>query len=179
MRCAAFLVLLGMAIGLGAAENSIYDIPLKDIDGKAASLKAHKGKVLLIVNVASQCGLTAQYEALQALHKKYGAQGFSVCAFPCNQFGEQEPGTAAEIKTFCATKYQVSFPIYAKIDVNGEGASALYKSLKAAGGPEKIRWNFEKFLVDAKGKVIGRFEPETEPDAPKVVKAIEAALDRK
>ena len=164
MKLAAILVATFLASELPAADKSLYDIPLKDIDGKAASLKAHRGKVLLIVNVASECGLTAQYEQLQALHKQYAAKGFTVCAFPCNQFGGQEPGTAVEIKKFCESKYQVTFPLYAKIEVNGDGAHPLYRALKAAGGPEKIRWNFEKFLVDRTGKVIKRIDAETAPD---------------
>jgi len=168
---ATFLLSLSLT-----AEDSLYNIPIKDINNKAASLKAHKGKVMLVVNVASQCGLTPQYNQLQAVYKKYDGKGFTVCAFPCNQFGRQEPGTLEEIKKFCSSKYDVSFPLYAKIDVNGEGAHPLYKSLKKQIGPAKISWNFEKFLVGKNGKVLKRFSPGTKPDAPEVIKAIEAAL---
>ena len=159
-----------------SAEETLYNIPLKNINNKVASLKTHKGKVMLVVNVASQCGLTSQYKQLQAVYKKYSDKGFTVCGFPCNQFGRQEPGTLEEIKDFCSSKYDVSFPLYAKIDVNGDGAHPLYKSLKKQIGPAKISWNFEKFLIGKDGKVLKRFSPGTKPDAPEVIKAIEAAL---
>ena len=159
-----------------SAEETLYNIPLKNINNKAASLKPHKGKVMLVVNVASQCGLTSQYKQLQAVYKKYSGKGFTVCGFPCNQFGRQESGTLEEIKKFCSSKYDVSFPLYAKIDVNGDGAHPLYKSLKKQIGPAKISWNFEKFLIGKNGKVLKRFSPGTKPDAPEVTKAIEAAL---
>ena len=159
-----------------SAEETLYNIPLKNINNKAASLKAHKGKVMLVVNVASQCGLTSQYKQLQAVYQKYSDKGFTVCGFPCNQFGRQEPGTLEEIKDFCSSKYDVSFPLYAKIDVNGDGAHPLYKSLKKQIGPAKISWNFEKFLIGKDGKVLKRFSPGTKPDAPEVIKAIETAL---
>ena len=159
-----------------SAEETLYNIPLKNINNKAASLKTHKGKVMLVVNVASQCGLTSQYKQLQAVYKKYSDKGFTVCGFPCNQFGRQEPGTLEEIKNFCNSKYDVSFPLYAKIDVNGDGAHPLYKSLKKQIGPAKISWNFEKFLIGKDGKVLKRFSPGTKPDAPEVIKAIETAL---
>ena len=180
MKSTCILATLIFTLSVFAGEKSIYKIPLQNIDGKAASLKAHQGKVMLVVNVASECGLTPQYEQLQALHKKYAGKGFTVCGFPCNQFGRQEPGTEKEIKAFCTSKYSVTFPMYAKIEVNGKGAHPLYRTLKkAAGGPKKIRWNFEKFLVDRNGRVIKRFAPRTKPDAPEVVKAIEAALAKK
>jgi glutathione peroxidase len=159
-----------------SGEETLYNIPLKNINNKAASLKTHKGKVMLVVNVASQCGLTSQYKQLQAVYEKYSDKGFTVCGFPCNQFGKQEPGTLEEIKKFCSSKYDVSFPLYAKIDVNGDGAHPLYKSLKKQIGPAKISWNFEKFLVGKNGKVLKRFSPGTKPDAPEVIKAIETAL---
>ena len=159
-----------------SAEETLYNIPLKNINNKAASLKTHKGKVMLVVNVASQCGLTSQYKQLQAVYEKYSDKGFAVCGFPCNQFGRQEPGTLEEIKDFCSSKYDVSFPLYAKIDVNGDGAHPLYKSLKKQIGPAKISWNFEKFLIGKDGKVLKRFSPGTKPDAPEVIKAIETAL---
>ena len=168
---ATFLLSLSLS-----AEDSLYNISIKDIDNKTDSLKKHKGKVMLVVNVASQCGLTSQYKQLQAVYKKYGEKGFTVCGFPCNQFGKQEPGTLEEIKEFCSSKYDVSFPMYAKIDVNGDGAHPLYKTLKKQIGPAKISWNFEKFLIGKDGKGLKRFSPGTKPDAPEGIKAIETAL---
>lgn len=163
------------------AAGSLYDIPLKDIDGKPATLKAYEGKVLLIVNVASKCGLTPQYQGLEALYKKYSAPGLVICGFPCNQFGGQEPGSAAEIKEFCSSKYLVTFPMFEKLDVNGEKRHPLYIAL--AGGespfPGNVRWNFTKFLIGRDGKIIARFESKVKPDAPEVVQAIEAALKAK
>ena len=165
--------------GIVCAEKSTLDIPLKDIDGKKTNLGAHKGKVMLIVNVASKCGLTPQYKQLQAVHSKYAKKGFTVLGFPCNQFGKQEPGTSLEIKEFCTDKYDVTFPLHSKIEVNGDSAHPLYKQLKKeSGGSEKIRWNFEKFLLDGEGKVIKRFSPGTKPDATEVIAAIETALKK-
>ena len=175
MKRFLFIATLLMSLSL-SAEDSLYNISIKDIDNKAASLKAHKGKVMLVVNVASQCGLTRQYKELQAVYKKYSEKGFTVCGFPCNQFGRQEPGTLEEIKEFCSSKYNVSFPMYAKIEVNGDGAHPLYKSLKKQIGPDRISWNFEKFLIGKDGKVLKRFSPRTKPDSPEVIKAIESAL---
>ena len=173
---------LFLSIGLASvvcAEKSTLDIALKDIDGKKTNLGAHKGKVMLVVNVASKCGLTPQYKQLQAVHSKYAKKGFTVLGFPCNQFGKQEPGTLLEIKEFCTDKYDVTFPLHSKIEVNGDGAHPLYKQLKKeSGGSEKIRWNFEKFLLDGEGKVIKRFSPGTKPDAPEVIAAIETALKK-
>ena len=173
---------LFLSIGLAGAvcaDKSTLDIPLKDIDGKKTSLGAHKGKVMLVVNVASKCGLTKQYTQLQAVHTKYAKKGFTVLGFPCNQFGKQEPGTSLEIKKFCTDKYDVTFPLHSKIEVNGDGAHPLYKQLKKeSGGSEKIRWNFEKFLLNGSGKVIKRFSPRTKPDAPEVIAAIETALKK-
>jgi glutathione peroxidase len=166
---------------LAACANSLYDISLKDIDGKDTSLKAYKGKVILIVNVASKCGLTPQYQALEALQEKYKDKGFSVLGFPCNQFGGQEPGTNEEIKQFCSSKYNVSFPLFDKIDVNGPKRHPLYVALAGQESPYPgdIKWNFNKFLVGRDGKIIKRFEPRTKPDAPEVIEAIEAALAAK
>ena len=134
----------------------------------------------MLVNVASQCGNTPQYAALEALQKKYGPKGFTVIGFPCNQFGEQEPGTAEEIQTFCATNYGITFPIMEKIEVNGEHRNDIYKALTpiadASGHAGDIRWNFEKFVVAADGKHITRFKPQTKPDDPAVIAAVEAAL---
>jgi glutathione peroxidase len=172
-------LLLMQTIALHAGP--LYDIPIKDIDGKDASLKAYKGKVVLIVNVASQCGLTPQYKGLESLQKKFGAQGFTVLGFPCNQFGGQEPGTNEQIKQFCSTKYDVSFPLFDKIEVNGPNRHPLYVSLagKESPFPGDIKWNFNKFLIGRDGTIIKRFEPKTTPDSPEVVQAIEAALAAK
>ena len=163
------------------AATPLQEVKLKDIDGKDTSLKAYSGKVLLVVNVASQCGLTPQYKQLESLYKKYHGQGLEVLGFPCNQFGAQEPGTADEIKSFCSTKYSVSFPLFAKLNVNPPEQHPLYSVLsgKEAAFPGPIEWNFGKFLVDKNGQVIARFEPATDPTAEDVVKAIEAALAAK
>jgi glutathione peroxidase len=160
---------------------SLHDIPLKDINEKPASLKDYKGKVLLIVNVASKCGLTPQYKALEAVHEKYKDKGFTVLGFPCNQFGSQEPGTNEEIKQFCSSKYNVTFPLFDKIDVNGAHRHPLYTALagKESPFPGDIKWNFGKFLIGRDGAIIKRFEPTTAPDAPEVLQAIESALSAK
>ena len=159
---------------------SLYDIPLETLSGEPTSLADQRGKALLIVNVASKCGLTPQYSALEQLQEQYGAKGFSVIGVPCNQFGGQEPGTAEEIETFCSTTYGVTFPMLAKTDVNGADRHPLYSALTetpdADGQAGDIQWNFEKFLVSPEGDVIGRFRPRTTPDDATVVKAIEAAL---
>ena len=161
------------------ATNPMYEIPLKTLDGKPTSLDAYRGKALLVVNVASKCGLTPQYTGLQALHDTYAARGFEVIGFPCNQFGGQEPGTPEEIQTFCSTNYDVTFPLMSKIDVNGKGRHALYGKLTAVpdakGEAGDVQWNFEKFLIAPDG-TITRFRPKTTPDDPKLVAAIEAAL---
>jgi glutathione peroxidase len=159
---------------------SIYDIPLHSLTGEPTTLAEQKGKALLIVNVASKCGLTPQYTGLEQLQKRFGDQGFSVLGFPCNQFGEQEPGSPEEISTFCSTNYGVSFPLYEKIEVNGEGRHPLYAELTAVTDAEgkagDIQWNFEKFLVSADGKIVGRFRPLIEPESSELVGAIEAVL---
>jgi glutathione peroxidase len=159
---------------------TIFDIPIRTLAGEPASLAHHQGKALLLVNVASKCGLTPQYEGLERLQKTYGERGFSVLGFPCNQFMGQEPGTPEEIATFCSTTYGVTFPLFEKIDVNGQGRHAIYAELTEASDAEgkagDIQWNFEKFLVSPGGKVIARFRPPTAPEAPEVVSAIEAAL---
>jgi glutathione peroxidase len=158
----------------------IQDIPLNALDGTPTSLAEHTGKAVLVVNVASKCGLTPQYTALEELHKAYAPQGFSVVGFPCNQFGGQEPGTAEEIQTFCSTTYGVTFPLFEKIDVNGADRHPVYteltQSADAEGYTGDIRWNFEKFLLDGDGAVVARFGPRTEPDAPEIVSAIKALL---
>jgi glutathione peroxidase len=158
---------------------TLYDIPVHTLSGDAASLAGYEGETILIVNVASKCGLTPQYEGLEALHKKYQTQGFSVVGFPCNQFGGQEPGSAEEIQTFCSTTFGVTFPLFEKIDVNGELKSPIYAELEktadAEGYTGDIRWNFEKFLVARDGGVT-RFAPQVTPEDPTLVAAIEAAL---
>ncbi|MFD3455270.1 glutathione peroxidase [Streptomyces sp. NPDC058691] len=161
---------------------SIYDIPLHTLSGEPASLADHEGKALLIVNVASKCGLTPQYEGLERLQKRYADRGFTVLGFPSNQFAGQEPGTAEEIATFCSATYGVSFPLFEKTDVNGEDRHPLYAALTetadAEGAAGDVQWNFEKFLISADGQVVGRFRPRTEPEADEVVGAIEAHLPR-
>jgi glutathione peroxidase len=159
---------------------TIYDIPLHTLDGEASSLAPYAGKTVLVVNVASKCGLTPQYEGLEQLQKTYEGRGFSVVGFPCNQFAGQEPGTAEEIQTFCSTTYGVTFPLFEKIDVNGEDQSPLYAELEktadAEGYSGDIRWNFEKFLLAPDGSVQ-RFSPTVTPEDPTLVGAIEAALN--
>ena len=177
-----FLTSLVLAMtALAASAPAIRDIPLKDIDGKATSLKAYNGKVVLVVNVASKCGLTPQYEALEATYKKYEKEGFIIVGFPCNDFAGQEPGSAAEIKTFCSTKYSVTFPLMEKLHVKGAEQHPLYAALTGpeAKFPGVIEWNFGKFLVGKDGTVLQRFKPQTKPDAPEVIAAIEAALKAK
>jgi glutathione peroxidase len=163
------------------AQTSIYEIPLKDINGKETSLKAYQGKALLIVNVASQCGNTPQYKGLETLQKKYQDQGLVVLGFPCNQFGQQEPGSNAEIVEFCTKTYQVTFPMFDKVDVKGPNQHPLYKELSGKNSPfpGDVKWNFGKFLVGRDGKVVKRIEPGVKPESPEVVKAVEAALAAK
>jgi glutathione peroxidase len=163
------------------AADSIYNIPLKDIDGNSTSLKPYQGKVLLIVNVASKCGYTPQYKELEAIYEKYKAQGLVVLGFPCNQFHSQEPGTDAEIKQFCTSTYNVTFPMFDKLEVNGPNRHALYQRLAGEGSPAAgdIKWNFTKFLIGRDGKILKRFEPKTKPDAPEVTQSIETALAAK
>jgi len=181
MKLAALLAGIVMALNAVAAPVSLQDIPLKDIDGKATSLKAYHGKVLLVVNVASKCGQTPQYSGLQALHRKLGPRGFSVLAFPCNDFGAQEPGAAAEIKQFCAGEYQVTFPIFEKVRIKGAGAHPLFAALtgKESPIPGDVGWNFCKFVIGRDGRLLKRFDSNTEPDDPDLLKAIEAALAAK
>ena len=159
---------------------NIYEIPVNTLSGEPSSLGAYEGKTILIVNVASKCGLTPQYEGLEALQRKYSPRGFSVVGFPCNQFAGQEPGTAEEIQTFCSTTYGVTFPLFEKIDVNGDRRSPIYAELERVADVEgysgDVRWNFEKFLVAPDGAVVARFRPMTAPDAAELVAAIEASL---
>ncbi|GGQ27179.1 glutathione peroxidase [Streptomyces roseolilacinus] len=158
---------------------SLYDIPLRTLSGEPTSLAEYRGRVVLVVNVASRCGLTPQYAGLEKLQQQYGERGLTVLGVPCNQFGGQEPGSAEEIRTFCSTTYGVSFPLLEKTDVNGAGRHPLYAELTrvadADGEAGDVQWNFEKFLVSPEGGVT-RFRPRTEPDAPELVDAIEAAL---
>jgi glutathione peroxidase len=158
---------------------TLYDIPVHTLSDEASSLARFEGKTVLIVNVASKCGLTPQYEGLEALQKRYEGRNFSVVGFPSNQFGAQEPGTAEEIQTFCSTTYGVSFPLYEKIDVNGENQHPIYAELTQTADGEgysgDIRWNFEKFLVSPDGSVQ-RFAPQVEPEDPALTAAIEASL---
>ena len=177
MRSSTLLLALLLMLTSLHAE-SIYNIKLKDIDGKDTSLAPYKGKVLLIVNVASNCGYTKQYAGLQALQKKYFLQDFTVLGFPCNQFHGQEPGTDAEIKEFCTSKYGVTFPLFDKLEVNGPGRHPLYQQLagKASPFPGDITWNFNKFLIGRDGALLGRFGSRTKPDDKELVNALEAAL---
>ena len=172
------LVILLMSASLFAA-SSIYDFTLPSIDGKPMPIADYKGKVILVVNVASRCGFTPQYTALESIYEKYKDQGFVILGFPANNFGGQEPGTNAEIKTFCSAKYNVTFPLYGKVSVKGDDQTPLYKYLTTSANPAltgDIKWNFTKFLVDRKGNVVQRFEPQTTPDSPEVVAAIEKSL---
>ena len=159
---------------------TIFDIPLKTLAGQDSSLGSLSGKTLLVVNVASKCGLTPQYTALEELHEQFAPRGFAVVGFPCNQFGGQEPGTAEEIADFCSATYGVTFPMFEKIEVNGAGRHPVYEVLTAVpdanGEAGDIRWNFEKFLVRPDGSVAARFRPRTAPDSPEVLSAIEANL---
>lgn len=166
-----------------ASPKSVLDFTARDIDGKDVKLKKYKGNVLLVVNVASKCGYTPQYEALQATYSKYKDKGFYVLGFPANNFGGQEPGTETEIKEFCTSKFGVTFPMFAKISVKGTDQDPLYAFLTGKDtDPEfagDIKWNFSKFLVDRHGKVVARFEPKIKPDSPEVTAAIEKYLAAK
>jgi glutathione peroxidase len=181
MKPIAFIAAVFLMQTLALSARSLQDIPIKDIDGKETSLKAYQGKVLLIVNVASKCGLTPQYKALEATYEKYKDKGLVILAFPCNQFNGQEPGNNEQIKEFCSTKYNVSFPLFDKIEVNGPNRHALYVALAGPDSPfpGDIKWNFGKFLISRDGKIVKRFEPRTVPDAPEVTAAIESALAAK
>jgi glutathione peroxidase len=162
---------------------TLHDIALHTLTGEPTTLGAFDGQVVLLVNVASRCGLTPQYAGLERLQKEYGDRGFTVLGAPCNQFAGQEPGTAEEIQTFCSTTYGVSFPLLAKLDVNGEGRHPLYSELTKLADPEgaagDVQWNFEKFLISPAGEPVARIRPRTEPEAPEVLAAIEAHLPRK
>lgn len=169
------------AAATGEKMNSIYDFTLKDIDHKEVNLAQYRGKVVLVVNVASRCGFTPQYEGLQKVYAKYKDRGFVILGFPANNFMAQEPGTDEEIKTFCSAKYNVSFPIFSKISVKGDDIHPLYKFLTSKetnpdfGGD--IKWNFSKFLLDKNGKIVARFEPAVKPESDPMIQAIEKALE--
>jgi glutathione peroxidase len=174
---ATFFALQTVAVRAG----NIHDIKVKDIDGKDTTMGAYKGKVMLIVNVASHCGYTPQYKGLEALYKKYKDKGLVVLGFPCNQFNKQEPGTNEEIKQFCTSKYDVTFPMFDKVEVNGDNRHELYTALagKDSPFPGDIKWNFNKFLVGKDGKIIKRFDSKVTPESEELVKAVEAALAAK
>ncbi|HLK01991.1 MAG TPA: glutathione peroxidase [Streptosporangiaceae bacterium] len=159
---------------------NILDIPVKTLAGQESSLGSQTGKTMLVVNVASKCGLTPQYTALEELHERLAPRGFAVVGFPCNQFGGQEPGTAEEIAEFCSATYGITFPMFEKIEVNGPGRHPVYSELTAvpdaAGDAGDIQWNFEKFVIGPDGAVVARFRPRTVPDDPEVLAAIEAHL---
>ena len=161
--------------------STAYDFSAKTIDGDDQPLSAYRGKALLVVNVASKCGLTPQYSALEALQKKYESKGFTIVAFPCNDFASQEPGSPDEIKKFCSTKYDVTFPLFEKLHVKGAEQHPLYTALSGpdAPFPGDVKWNFGKFLINRHGKIVARFEPKTTPDSPEVAKAIEAEIAKK
>jgi glutathione peroxidase len=182
MKLSCLLALLVCASALhGENMPNLRDIPLKDINGKDTSLKAYEGKVLLVVNVASKCGYTPQYKSLEAIHRKYKEQGFSVLGFPCNDFLAQEPGSNDDIKEFCSSKYDVSFPLFDKIHVKGPEQHPLYTALsgKESPFPGPVKWNFGKFLIGKDGKILKRFDSAAKPDSAEVVQAIEAALAAK
>jgi len=167
----------------GKKPGSVLDFRVNDIDGKPVDLSAFQGKVLLVVNTASQCGLTPQYKELESIYEKYKGEGFEILAFPANEFGKQEPGSNEEIKQFCSSKYKVSFPLFSKIVVKGKGIHPLYDFLTSESTNPKfageIPWNFTKFLVGRKGEVVARFEPTVKPQAASVTGAIEKALNEK
>lgn len=181
-RCVVFADTLDTD-GADKQRGSVYDFSVQDIDGKEVSLSKYKGKVSLIVNVASRCGLTPQYEKLVSLYDTYRDQGLAILAFPANNFNRQEPGTNAEIKEFCSTKYKVTFDVFAKISVAGDDIAPLYRFLTEdktnPGYSGPIEWNFSKFLVNRDGRIIGRFGPRIAPDSREVVTAIQKALDMK
>jgi glutathione peroxidase len=172
--------LLVSALMTFAADKSVYDYTLNSIEGQPVPFTAYKGKVLMVVNVASRCGYTPQYSALESVYEKYKDRGFVIVGVPANNFGAQEPGTNAEIKTFCTRKYNVQFPMMSKVSVKGADTNPLYQYLTDSAQHPKtggeIKWNFTKFLVDRKGNIAARFEPEVTPDSPQVVSAIEKAL---
>ncbi len=183
LATAAFLLVSAIIAEEAPDTPAALDFTLKTLAGEAVALASYQGRVLLVVNTASKCGLTPQYRALQALHEKYAKDGLAVLGFPCNQFGKQEPGTAAAIKAFCTQNHGVTFDMFSKIEVNGEGACDFYKHLTALEtkpkGPGRVSWNFEKFLIGRRGNVVARFAPRTKPEAKDVTDLIEAELAKK
>lgn len=188
----ALAVSLGVSAQLGSAQTgqegplmaaktpSLYDFTMNDIDGKPVTLNQYKGKVLLVVNTASFCGNTPQYSDLQAMYEQYHEKGFEILAFPANNFGQQEPGTNQEIKSFCFTKYSLTFPLFSKISVKGSDKHPLYQFLtEQSPFPGEVEWNFQKYLVDRSGNIVGRFHHRTKPLAPEIVKEVERALASK
>lgn len=175
---AAPILLGAVCMGAEPSPTRPWHIKLVDIDGRETSLEAYRGKVLLIVNVASKCGFTPQYAGLEELYRKYKGRGLVVLGFPCNQFGNQEPGSNEEIKAFCTSRYEVSFPMFSKIEVNGPNRHPLYQWLAGPGSPFSgdIKWNFTKFLVGRDGRILQRFESRVRPDSEDLIKAIEQAL---
>jgi len=183
-------LLLPLAVAMSStafAAESVHEFKMRSLKGQEVDFSQYKDKVLLIVNTASECGLTGQYEQLQEMHEKYKDKGLVILGFPCNQFGKQEPGSDAEISEFCLENYGVEFPMFSKIDVNGKDSAPIYRYLKAqaplesngrkkADEKDDIRWNFEKFIVGKDGKVAGRFEPRTKPDAEEVITLIDKEL---
>ncbi len=172
------IVIPALVMAAHAYAADLTKISFRDAEGKRTSLQAYEGKAVLIVNVASKCGLTSQYKALEALHRQHKDAGLVVIGFPCNDFGGQEPGTMEEIQTFCKTKYDVTFPLMEKISVKGEDQHKLYKELTGERGvfPGDVTWNFGKFLIGKDGKAIARFEPKIAPDSPELVAAVQTAL---
>ena len=192
-RIVPLILIGGFAMTIGslssAAEKrekktpAALDFKMETLDGKEANLSKHLGDVVMVVNVASKCGLTPQYEQLQQLHEKYSERGLAILGFPCNQLLKQEPGTAEEIKEFCRVNYGVAFPMFAKIKVKGKEACDLYKHLTSLDtkpkGAGKITWNFEKFVIGRNGEVVARFAPRTKPDAPEVIEVLKEELAKK
>lgn len=183
MRRLCLMLMLFVAAGLTAAHaTNIYEFTMKSIDGQPVSLKSYSGKVVLVVNVASKCGFTPQYAGLEALYEKYKDRGFVIVGVPANNFASQEPGTNEEIKKFCSTKYNVTFPMMAKVSVLGDDKAPLYQFLTDKSSDPQfggdIKWNFTKFLIDRDGKLVARFEPAVTPESPEVQAAIESALGK-
>jgi glutathione peroxidase len=186
MKTSIIAISIALFAGLGlviadSKSDKLQAVPLKTIDGKATSLKAYNGQVLLVVNVASKCGFTKQYAALEALHQKYKGQGFAVLGFPCNDFGGQEPGSAEEIKAFCSTAFGVTFPLFEKLHVKGDEQHPLYAILTGKDSPEpgNVKWNFGKFLISKSGRILKRWGSMTAPDDAELMAAVEAALAQK
>jgi glutathione peroxidase len=181
MKTKICLILTLALTGITAMAQSLYDIKLKDIDGKDTTLAAYRGKTVLIVNVASKCGYTKQYAGLEAIYKKYQERGFVVLGFPCNQFGGQEPGSNEQIKEFCSSKFNVTFPLFDKIEVNGAQRHPLYVALagKDSPYPGDIKWNFNKFLIGRDGKILKRYDSKVAPESEELAADIKAALAAK